>query len=418
MTSVVDRRSDNKNKSAVNRSKFLKRYKDKIKGAISDSLQDRSIKDLSGDEFSIPSKDISEPYFGHGNGGIWETVSPGNSDVEKGDRFRRPSGGKGRGKGGSDSDDIFDDEFVFTLSKEEFIDYFFEDLELPNLVKKQLKDTTSFKHQRAGYKTSGATTNIHVLRSLCNATGRRIALSKKPARKLKEAIEKLQNAVEGEDTIETRLALIDEVLRLQDKVSRVPFIDPFDLRYSNTVLVPKPSSKAVMFCLMDVSGSMGEYEKTTAKKFFVLLYLFLSKAYQNVELVFIRHHTQASEVTEHEFFHSTESGGTMVSSALELLGEIIKERYASGDCNLYVAQASDGDNFTSDSAYCGELMADSLLSLVQYFAYIEITAGITQNLWDVYEKLEKVNENFAIEQVRSSADIYPVFRELFKKQEA
>ncbi|HSY26989.1 MAG TPA: YeaH/YhbH family protein, partial [Burkholderiaceae bacterium] len=203
---------------------------------------------------------------------------------------------------------------------------------------------------------------------------------------------------------------------LHTKLLAIPFIDPFDLRYSNRIKVPKPSSQAVMFCIMDVSGSMDESKKDTAKRFFILLYLFLTRAYDKIDVVFIRHHTQAAEVDENEFFNSRESGGTVVSSALHLLTKIMHERYASSDWNIYVAQASDGDNWDNDSIACRQLLINTILPAVQYFAYVEITDGEAQNLWHEYVQVMDYHAHFAMQKIETPADIYPVFRELFKKQ--
>lgn len=418
MSNVIDRRAQSKNKSAVNRDRFLKRYSGKIKEAVERSISGRSITDIEkGTDVNVPSKDISEPSFSHGKGGVRDSVSPGNTEYEKGDSFRRPQGGRGSGDP-SDSGDPFDDDFIFTLSKEEFMHYFFENLELPNMVKKQLKEATSFKHQRAGYKTSGATTNIHVLRSLKGALGRRTALGGKAARRLKEAESELSYLLMSTYPEDCSWAqeLLAEIGMLKAKINRIPFLDDIDIRYSNTIKVPKPTSKAVMFCLMDVSGSMDEEKKDIAKRFFILLYLFLSREYKNIEVVFIRHTTEAEEVTEDEFFHSAESGGTKVSSAIELLDDIIKKRYSS-DCNVYVAQASDGDNYLGDSVDCHSLITQQILPAVQYFAYVEISDTYTQNLWEQYKKIAESDESFSIRQIKHMADIYPVFCDLFKKRE-
>jgi uncharacterized protein len=165
-----------------------------------------------------------------------------------------------------------------------------------------------------------------------------------------------------------------------------------------------------------VSGSMDEEKKSVAKRFFMLLYLFLTRTYEHIDLVFIRHHTVAREVNEEDFFHSRESGGTVVSSALQLMVEIIRERYSSGLWNIYGAQASDGDNWENDSPRCRELLTDAIMPLVQYFAYIEITAGERQNLWREYEGVLANCKNFAMQHIEGLQDIYPVFRELFKKR--
>ena len=150
----------------------------------------------------------------------------------------------------------------------------------------------------------------------------------------------------------------------------VPYLDPIDLRYRSRTQVAVPSAKAVMFCLMDISGSMDEARKDMSKRFFMLLYLFLTKHYERIELVFIRHHTQAQEVSEDEFFHATETGGTVASSALVLMHEVIKARYPSDQWNIYGAQASDGDNWFQDSGRCRELLEQSLLPLVRYFCLL------------------------------------------------
>lgn len=420
MSYLIDRRLQSKNKSAINRERFLRRYKGQIKEAVARAVKGRSITDIeNGEKVSIPVKDINEPTFGHGRGGVWEGVHPGNQEYLKGDRVPRPQGGGGSGKGqAGNSEDLTEDDFVFELSREEFMNYFFEDLELPNMVKTQLASTQDFKSMRAGYTVSGTPSNIHVLRSLRGAIGRRIAIGGGSRKRLREAEMELQ-ALLDEGVAEDDPGLMelrDEIHHLRLRLLAIPFIDPIDLRYSNRIKVPKPSSQAVMFCIMDVSGSMDENKKDIAKRFFILLYLFLTRAYDKIQVVFIRHHTSAMEVEEQDFFTSRESGGTVVSSALNLLNDIIKERFASSDWNIYVAQASDGDNWDSDSITCRELLIDKIMPLVQYFAYVEITEGQPQNLWEEYSKIPAYHEHFALQNIQSPADIYPVFRELFKKQ--
>ncbi|WP_194722970.1 YeaH/YhbH family protein [Noviherbaspirillum malthae] len=420
MAHLIDRRLQGKNKSAGNRERFLRRYKGQIKDAVARAIKGRSIKDIEkGEKVSIPVKDINEPAFGHSHGGVWEVVRPGNKEYQKGDQIQRPkSGGGGAGKGkAGNSEEVTEDDFAFELTREEFMNYFFEDLELPNLVKTQLKSITEFKQQRAGYTVSGTPSNIHVLRSLRGALGRRIAVGAKSRKRLKEAEEELdalmKTAFEDDHRI---LALRKEIHHLRTRLHAIPFLDPIDLRYSNRIKVPKPSSSAVMFCVMDVSGSMDQAKKDAAKRFFILLYMFLERAYEKIEVVFIRHHTQATEVTEDEFFNSRESGGTVVSSALVLLDKVIRERYASSDWNVYVAQASDGDNWDNDSVTCRELLINKIMPLVQYYAYVEITDGEPQNLWHEYTQIPDLCPHFAMQKIESPADIYPVFRELFKKQ--
>jgi hypothetical protein len=420
MVRIIDRRFDSKNKSTVNRQRFMRRFKSQIREAVADAISGRSIKDLdNGESVTIPSKDLSEPQFHHGKGGIWENVFTGNDQFSSGDQINRPpgGGGSGSGKGKAGKDGEGEDDFVFNLSREEFLDVFFDDLALPNLVKTQLARIHEYKSQRAGFTNDGTPANINVVRSLRGALGRRLALASPYSGKLRELQKQLEELLETRpDDDPDVLKLKDEIGVLRAKIDAIPFIDTFDLRFNNRIKVPKPTTQAVMFCIMDVSGSMDEGKKATAKRFFMLLYLFLTRTYEHIEVVFIRHHTVAKEVNEEDFFHSRESGGTVVSSALDLMKDVLQQRYLNGAWNIYGAQASDGDNWENDSPHCRELLAETILPFLQYFAYIEITPGEPQNLWREYEKLLGVHANFAMQHIEGLPDIYPVFRELFKKR--
>lgn len=422
MGQLIDRRLNGKNKSAVNRQRFIRRFKQQIKKAVTESVSERSITDIdNGEKINIPARDISEPVFRHDQGGSSETVHPGNTDFITGDKVKRPPSGNAGSGGQASNEGEGEDDFSFELSREEFLEFFFEDLALPDLTKTQLATIIEFKPVRAGYSNDGIPTNINVIRSLKGALGRRLALGGPLRNRLNEAeqeLEALQGKPDSEDTQKRITALHDEIIELKRRIGSIPFIDTFDLRYNNHIKEPKPSTRAVMFCLMDVSGSMDQARKDIAKRFFILLYLFLTRTYEHIELVFIRHHTVAKEVDEDEFFHSRETGGTVVSSALELMYDIIKARYPSGEWNIYAAQASDGDNWHDDSPICRSLLADNIMPLVQYFAYVEIMADRHQRLWDEYELVKEAYENFAMQDIASVSDIYPVFRRLFKKQQA
>lgn len=196
---------------------------------------------------------------------------------------------------------------------------------LPNLKQNQQRQLTEYKTHRAGYTANGVPANISVVRSLQNSLARRTAMTAGKRRELhalEENLAIISNSEPAQLLEEERLR--KEIAELRAKIERVPFIDTFDLRYKNYEKRPDPSSQAVMFCLMDVSGSMDQSTKDMAKRFYILLYLFLSRTYKNVEVVYIRHHTQAKEVDEHEFFYSQETGGTIVSSALKLMDEVVK----------------------------------------------------------------------------------------------
>src|SRR5258707_731896 len=159
---------------------------------------------------------------------------------------------------------------------------------------------------------------------------------------------------------------------LKARARRIPFIDPIDIRYRRFETVPKPVAQAVMFCLMDVSGSMSEHMKDLAKRFYMLLYVFLMRRYRHVEIVFIRHTDRAEEVDEDTFFHGPASGGTLVSSALATMHDIVRSRFRPADWNIYAAQASDGDNSYADGDVAGRLLIEKILPVTQFFAYLEV----------------------------------------------
>ncbi|GHA99991.1 YeaH/YhbH family protein [Modicisalibacter luteus] len=424
MSYFIDRRLNARHKSEVNRQRFLDRYRTHIKRSVEEAVNRRSITDMEhGEKVSIPARDISEPVFQHGQGGHRTIVSPGNKEFVEGDRLRRPGGGGGgggAGEGSASNQGEGADEFAFSLTREEFLDFVFDGLELPHLERKQLVDIEEVRPVRAGISREGVPARMNIVRSMREAQARRIAMRAPIRRALREATEALE-AEERKDPVlrnPARIAeLKAEVERLEKRLDSIPFIDTYDLRYNNLVNQPQPSNKAVMFCVMDVSGSMTQSHKDIAKRFFLLLYLFLERNYEKVELVFVRHHTAAKEVDEEEFFYSRETGGTIVSSALSLVDEIIQDRYPAAQWNLYVAQASDGDNWDDDSTTCRKLLVQSLMPRLQYYTYVEITPHAHQALWEEYESVQaEFPERFAMRQIVEAGDIYPVFRELFRRR--
>lgn len=429
MTHIVDRRLNGKNKSAVNRERFLRRYRQHIKKAVAEAVQRRSITDIErGENVSIPSRDIQEPIFHHGQGGKREMVHPGNQEFVAGDTLPKPQGGSGGGSGSgrASPDGEGMDEFAFQITQDEFLNFLFDDLELPNLARKKLKDVETFTYTRAGFTTQGIPAKLDVIRSLRSAHARRLGLGgarRKKIRELEAQLAALKSAPADLDPAFSHADQIEvleaEIARLKANVRRIPFIDEIDLRYRQHVKQPKPATSAVMFCLMDVSGSMTQAHKDIAKRFFILLYLFLRKNYKKIDVVFIRHHTSAREVDEEEFFYSRETGGTIVSSALKLMHRIIEDRYSPDEWNIYAAQASDGDNWNDDSPVCGKLLAETILPMVQYYAYVEITPHDHQMLWYEYESImELFPQSFAMQQIADPSQIYPVFRQLFERKAA
>ncbi|TKT69306.1 YeaH/YhbH family protein [Aquamicrobium sp. LC103] len=430
MPNFIDRRLNPQDKSLGNRQRFLKRAREELKRAIKEKIKSDKIADVGGrHSVAMPIRDTNEPSFQSARGsGERQFILPGNKEFVPGDRLPKQTGGggasgTGAGIGGSE------DDFQFVLSRDEVLDLFFEDLELPDMVKLNLKETVAFKSRRAGFATTGTPTNINVGRTMRNSYGRRIALHR-PKRWQVEAlaseIEKLEGGEKPEAARKRLKALREEMERLERRRKRIPYVDPVDVRFNRFEAQPLPNASAVMFCLMDVSSSMGEREKDLAKRFFVLLHLFLKRRYERIDIVFIRHTHEAHEVDEETFFYSTQSGGTVVSTALEEMLRIIAERYPSNEWNIYAAQASDGDNMAGDSEGCASLLQAQVMHLCQYYAYVEIIDereteifGMTDNgtsLWRSYRTVTEKWQNFQMTRIAKPADIYPVFRSLFAKQ--
>ena len=417
---IIDRRLNGRNKSAVNRERFMRRYKERIRDAVKDMVGERSISDMDkGGDVHIPSRDVSEPSFRHGQGGDREAVHPGNKEFVQGDTIPRNNGGQSgeggeRGEPGSGN---AEDDFVFTLSREEFMNIFFDDLELPRMARTVSGQVEQYKWSRAGFVKDGVPSNLSVPRTLQAALARRIALSGAATADVSAAREELDAAVLEGRSDEELAALQTDLLIMESRRPRLPFLDDVDLRYRNHIKVPKPIARAAMFCLMDVSSSMDEFRKDLAKRFFTLLYLFLTRKYEHVDLVFIRHTEEAQEVDEKTFFHDGHSGGTVVLSALELAHKIVKERYPRDQWNLYFAQASDGDSFGADAGKSAHFLQEQLLPIARHYAYIEVNEfdfPRMSSLWAGYETVAQ--PHFAMRRVGQRGEIYPVFRDLFAKE--
>lgn len=431
---VIDRTQNGK-RSSGNRQKFLKRVKKTVKDQIRKQVIDGSIDDLvdgKGKKIIIPKKDLKQPTFRHGKGGRKNIIHPGNKEFEQGDRFTRPKGGEGGGGGRQASQDgEGEDDFEFNLSHDEFLEFFFEDCELPDMQDTTIVQTDKFEKRRAGHTTDGPAPLLNIERTMRMSKGRRIGLKRKDKKKRLQELEELEILLIGQlaaaehKGVKTRIKTLKkeletaraEIVVIRRKLKAVPFIDDSDTRYNRWEYIPIPTSQAVMFNLMDVSGSMGEWEKEMAKRFFMLTYLFLSRNYERVEVVWIRHHTTAKEVDEEEFFKSRETGGTQASTAITLQSEIMKDRYSPKEWNIYTCQASDGDNWPNDSQLLVETLTRDILPYIRYYAYVEVDKRkSTSDLWPYYERLAAQFEHFQMVQVDDAAKIYPVFKELFRKR--
>ena len=483
MSTIVDRRLNGKNKSTVNRHRFLDRYsrtnKEAMKRAIDRALGgDRSIKDEGSVDISIPKRGISEPVFRHGRGGKREMVHPGNKEYYAGDKIERPNGGGGGGAGEGDAskDGEGNDDFVFTLSFDEYLDFLFADLELPNMVKQNLQGATSFKWNRAGYSNDGSDSKRDNVKTKIKALARRKAvgaqylnalqdeeeqvreilgrypslitltptelekyqqqsdhyksrygLPKDTPKKREERVKALCNAWQNIQAQPEQLeqiaphdrekltSLFAEASENLGHYKKIPSFDPIDERYKLHVKTPKPHSKAAMMCLMDVSGSMNQEMKESAKRFYLLLYLFLKRNYNQIDVRFLAHHSQAWEATEEEFFRGTSTGGTDVTEGHLLMSKVMDE-YNIDEWNLYGAQCSDGDSWgNEDNASSLQLLREKIMPRMQYYTYSETRPRGQGSLWSTYKILEnEMPDKFAMANISSPKDVTRVFRGFFK----
>jgi len=417
---IIDRRLNPGAKNLPNRQRFLRRARRIIKEAVREASANRSIKDVDdAGVIIIPGHGIDEPHFHLSSEGRHEGVFPGNKEFVEGDHLPRPQGRSGGG-GSQAGRGKSEDDYQIALSAEEFLHFFLEDLELPDLERRKLVQVESEGVKRAGYVSSGSPANLALGRTMRNSLSRRIALKRPRPAEMQDADRALEEAREAgaeQDELDDLQAQRD---LLERRTRSIAWIDPIDLRYRNFTPQPKPMAQAVMFCLMDVSASMTEHMKDLAKRFYMLLYVFLKTRYKRVEIVFIRHTDEAQEVDEETFFHGTESGGTRVSTALYEMLRVMDERYPKDQWNIYAAQASDGDNDPRDNLEVTELLTSRVLDQTQYYAYLEVSeAGqhvSTSTLWRAYASLGA--PNLAQRTASSREEIYPVFRELFSRDEA
>ncbi len=430
---IIDRRVNGKHKSSSNRQRFMRRVARHISESIKDSIKKGSVRDIIDEQEQsvvVPKKDIGEPWFHHARGsGDVERVYPGNEEYVTGDRIPKPDE-DGPGAGGV-GDGASEDDFQFMISKKEYLDIFFEDLELPDLVKRQLSTIDETKRHRAGYSIDGVPSRLNYIRSLKQSIGRRAALRNPKKRKLEELealLEELLIDVNAHSVLEDEIGisqpnnLLDlieqiklEIAFLKRKIKAIPFIDTLDLRYNRFEIINLPVTRAAMFMVMDVSGSMDEFKKEMAKRFYMLLYIFLSRTYEHIDIIPIRYHTEAKEVSEQEFFYSQESGGTLLSPALKLSRDIMKERYAD-NWNIYFCHASDGDNSDSDTSGCVSIL-NEILPKIQYYAFIQIGAEVNtlSQMYDDHIIFDYDNVDIAF--IDGPEDIFPVFRKLFEKEQ-
>lgn len=423
---IIDRRLNPGGKNLSNRQRFLRKATEQLKKSVKDGLLDRSITSSDDQNVHVPSDGIYEPSFRNDSGtGSKEYILPGNTDMMPGDLIEKPRGGAGGGgSAGSDSGEG-EDNFQFQISKDEFNSILFDGLELPDLIKKNDKRSESYVRVRAGFTNSGNPATLDLEHSMIRSLGRRIALKNPKLKKIKKLEEELLMISEKINLTEDdkiRIAEIEADLKtLHRKVDAISYLDPIDLRYKNFDKKIVPKHQAVMFCIMDVSGSMGEHEKDLAKRFYLLLYLFLSYKYQKVDIVYIRHHSTATECDENQFFYSKETGGTIVSEGFSTMQAILQERYAIDEWNVYVGACSDGDNFEYDNPVLSAMLSTYILPNVQSFSYLQVASEYgfqnsddTQGLWKVYSDLSAKFQNIQMRKVSDPKHVYSIFRGFFE----
>jgi hypothetical protein len=421
LTSVIVDRRAQKGKSTANRQRLLKRLDGALKAQLGKLVARHKMQDTGQPaEVTIERKDATEPRLildpASGSSG---RIVPGNDKYRIGDKIvNSPSqgqgSGNGQGAGNGDADE--EDTFRFVLSRTEYLSLLFDDLELPALVKKDLLEIDENRYRRGGVVRYGNPGSVCVTRTFKASIGRRVAAEAQHA----EALEEAETALIGARRTGDRM-LMEAAERALDEVSRrtgeIPFLDPIDLRHRSLVEVQSPCTAAVMFCLMDVSSSMDEARKDLAKRFFMLLHLFLTRKYKKVALVFIRHTDAAQEVDEEMFFNGTQAGSTKVLSALEKMNEIIASRYPSSSYNIFGAQASDGDSFGGDSTESSAYLRSQLLPLSRYFVYAEVGSNPLQGsttLWSAYRAIE--SDRFNMASVNARNEVYPALAKLFQKE--
>ncbi|MCK9188722.1 YeaH/YhbH family protein [Acidithiobacillus sp.] len=430
MSTIIDRRSSG-TRSTANQNRLQRRVRARLKVAVEKMARSGSIEDLANADqpISIPTRDLHEPSFRRDlSDASWERVLPGNKEYQRGDEISKPEGGGGSGKSREGTPDgLGDDEVAIVLSADEFLELLFDGLALPNLRKTAQGDIQADQWRRAGFIKDGSPSRMHVGRTMRAARARRLALRAGKRRELQGLLdargtlqEEIQDRVaRGQDVSveQERLGKLNsQIAALERKIKAIPFIDEADLRFAHIDQQPHPITNAVMFCVMDVSGSMGEKEKDLAKRFFLLLYLFVHRHYQTVQIVFIKHHSTASECSEQAFFGAREGGGTLVSPAVILAEEIMEQRFSPDRWNVYLAQVSDGDNYFADNAVVEKHLMNLLPRLRNLF-YLEVNRDSESDLLQLYEAIAQDFPDLITARASEREDIYPLFRTLFATEE-
>jgi sporulation protein YhbH len=375
-------------RSARDRLRHRQKVRDAIKENIADIVSEESIIGQSGDKvIKIPVRGIKEYRFVYGENS--PGVGSGDGEAERGQVVKKGQeqvGGVPDKAGDQPGDDIYETD----ITLEELIDIMFEDLELPDMERRKFAKVESLRRRKyKGHRRQGIRSRLDKRRTVKNKLKRIIASGRK------------------------------EEFKDRTEEDFFPFENE-DLRYRHVVEREEKQSNAVVVAIMDTSGSMDTSKKYLARSFYFLLYQFVRTRYPNVEMVFVSHTTIGKEVTEQEFFHKGESGGTYISSGYQKALEIIEERYHPALWNIYAFHCSDGDNFESDNERAIE-SAKKLLEVCNLFGYGEIKPRgayfFSGSMFEKFEPLQSEFDNFVTVKIEGREDIWPQFRRLLEKDE-
>jgi uncharacterized sporulation protein YeaH/YhbH (DUF444 family) len=432
---VVDLSDVPSDRSLASEGRLARRLDREVQEALSKLFETRAVTDLTQTGAVTVKVKLPEPSFiFDGETGAREHLIVGNPKFNVRDRIAMPPRRNGNGNGGVGVGES-EDEFVFEMPTDELERRLFADLELPDMARKQLVRVSETVIERAGFTSDGPPQRLDLVRSAVRATGRRKALHRPgilEINRLEDELQALRDEPETTANAHCIANLEHELAKKRARRATSPFLDKSDLRYRRSDNVELPVSQAVIFNMMDVSGSMSEHHKKLAKQFFWLLRRLIALEYKEVDIVWIKHTDVAQEVDEHNFFFSRESGGTVVASALEKMILIQKERYPLNLWNIYCCQATDGDVWRGyngsgdDGLESATLIEHTILPMVQYYAYVECWAddpgrgkkAITTPLWEAYEGLITRSAKFQMRRVHNPSQIYPVFANLFRERES
>lgn len=436
----VDRRKTGRGKSLPNRQRLLRRMQDAIRQAKPQDIDAGGVKGMANNgggqvnPVKVTRNSLHEPTFHYASGtGDHNIVLIGNDQWERGDEFPvgGGGGGKGRGNGAGQGQEDGEDDFIINISRDEFFNVFFEDCELPDLQDTHEKELPELMPKHAGFQKEGNPAQLNVIRSYKNALPRRRALTAESREELEqleaeytELVDELPDAESCRASrINERMAEIElRLTELRSKIKGVPFFEKLDLRYTKKEKVLVKSADAVFIMIMDISGSMDEDKKRMSRKFFSLQYAFIKRKYPNTDLVFIAHTETPYEMTEEEFFTTRISGGTTVSPAYTMAHDIIKARYDANNTNIYLSQASDGDNFESDNTnVITELEDNGLLSKLRYMSYAQVGTpwgggGYGQNLWTPIQAVSQSSNKLAMVKIANDGEVFEAFHKIYKKK--